>query len=142
MENFSHRFEIIYKKFCEQAAKSGGKANKAAFGKFLNASMGKLQKWEQGQVPKPDDLKLLNSLFGFSYKWLVTGEGKMMEEDDPQKIQDESLLQDRKFAELSDAVDRMAKEMKIMRDDIIGLQKRLETGVENSNRIVVAAGQE
>lgn len=77
MENFSHRFEIIYQKFCEQAEKSGGKANKAAFGKYLNASMGKLQKWEQGQVPKPDDLKLLNSLFGFSYEWLVTGEGEM-----------------------------------------------------------------
>lgn len=75
MQDFSQRFEIIYNKFCEGAEAKGHRASKLALSKFLGISQGKMQKWESGQVPQPDDLQMLHHIFGFSYAWLITGEG-------------------------------------------------------------------
>lgn len=76
MADFSQQFETIYKIFLERSAKEGQRPSKAALAKFLAVSNGKLQKWESGQVPLPDDLQMLHKLFGLSYAWLVTGEGE------------------------------------------------------------------
>ncbi len=76
MEDFRHRFEFIYKTFFQAASKKGEKASKLALAKFLGISQGRLQNWESGKTPQPEDLRKLHDLFGFSYAWLVTGEGE------------------------------------------------------------------
>lgn len=142
MSDFSQRFEFIYKLFSGDAETKGHRASKLALAKYLGISQGRMQSWESGQVPKPDDLELLHDTFGLSYEWLVTGKGEPLEKQEPPKPPDDSLGMDKKFAELADAVERMSREMQKMRDDIAWLQKRLERGEINSDKIAAAVGQE
>lgn len=79
MADFAQQFETIYKIFLERSAKDGNRPSKSALAKFLGVSNGKLQKWESGQVPLPDDLEMLHHTFGLSYAWLITGEGEPIE---------------------------------------------------------------
>lgn len=79
MADFSQRFEFIYKFFSKDAVARGYRASKLALAKYLTISQGKLQKWESGQVPQPDDLKLLHDTFGLSYAWLITGDGEPLD---------------------------------------------------------------
>lgn len=76
MADFSQQFELIYKIYSERAVKDGTRPSKAALAKFLAVSNGKLQKWECGQVPLPDDLEMLHQTFGLAYAWLITGKGE------------------------------------------------------------------
>ena len=95
MLTFSQRFEIIYQYFSKDAVARGHRASKLALAKYLAISQGKLQKWELGQVPQPEDLKLIHDTFGFSYAWLVTGEGDPF--DAPPEV---SPIDGEKLAEL------------------------------------------
>ena len=79
MADFTQQFETIYKIFLERSAKDGSRPSKSALAKFLGVSNGKLQKWELGQVPLPDDLEMLHRTFGLSYAWLITGAGEPLE---------------------------------------------------------------
>lgn len=79
MEDFRQRFEFIYKNFFQAASQKGEKASKLALAKLLGISQGRLQNWESGKIPQPEDLRKLHELFGFSYCWLVTGEGEPFE---------------------------------------------------------------
>ena len=79
MEDFRQRFEFIYKTFFQAASQKGEKASKLALAKFLGISQGRLQNWESGKIPQPEDLRKLHDLFDFSYCWLVTGEGEPFE---------------------------------------------------------------
>lgn len=75
MSDFSKRFDIIYKNFVARA--SGGEAtSKLAFSRFLNISQGRMQSWEKGQVPRPDDLEIINEKLGFDIGWMVSGKGE------------------------------------------------------------------
>ena len=66
MSDFSKRFDIIYKNFVARA--SGGEAtSKLAFSRFLNISQGRMQSWEKGQVPRPDDLEIINEKLGVGW---------------------------------------------------------------------------
>lgn len=56
------------------------KATNKTFCGFLNISTGKLQKWSKGQWPSAEDLETIHDKLGFSYSWLVTGEGDPFEE--------------------------------------------------------------
>lgn len=56
------------------------KATNKTFCDFLNISTGKLQKWAKGQWPSAEDLETIHDKLGFSYSWLVTGEGDPFEE--------------------------------------------------------------
>lgn len=56
------------------------KATNKTFCDFLNISTGKLQKWSKGQWPSAEDLETIHDKLGFSYSWLVTGEGDPFEE--------------------------------------------------------------
>lgn len=76
MTDFSDRFEIIYQIFSAGAEGKGYRVSKLAMAKYLGITQGKMQSWESGQVPKPDDLELLHNKFGLSYEWLLTGKGK------------------------------------------------------------------
>ena len=39
-----------------------------------------MQKWSKGQWPSAEDLETIHDKLGFSYSWLVTGEGDPFEE--------------------------------------------------------------
>lgn len=80
MENFSQRFEIIYKKFFDMAKSNGLQASKLALSRFLGVSQGRMQNWEGGAIPQPNDLKAIHDKLGFSYSWLITGEGPQFDE--------------------------------------------------------------
>ena len=75
MLDFSHQFDIIYKTFAARALANNEPTSKLAFARFMEASQGRIQSWERGQFPRPDDLQRLHEKLGFSYHWLMTGEG-------------------------------------------------------------------
>lgn len=75
MNNFSERFEIIYKTFFELAKAAGQQTSKLALSRLLGVSQGRLQHWENGQMPKAEDIQTLHIKLGLSYEWLLTGEG-------------------------------------------------------------------
>lgn len=81
MEDFRQRFEIIYKKFFDWGKQNGFKPSKLAFSRFLGVSQGAIQNWEyKGTLPAGKDLKTIHDKLGFSYDWLITGEGDMFDE--------------------------------------------------------------
>ena len=79
MENFSQRFEIIYKTFATWGAKNGFKPSKLAFSRFAGVSQATMQRWEKGQVPAARDIKTIHDKLGFAYDWLIAGEGEMFD---------------------------------------------------------------
>jgi len=81
MADFTQQFDIIYKKFANNAVEAGQPNSKLAFARFLGVSQGKMQAWEKGQIPKAEDLKMLHDKMGLSYHWLITGEGEPFEEE-------------------------------------------------------------
>lgn len=79
MENFSKRFEIIYKKYYDWGLDNGFKPSKLAFSRFVGVSQATMQRWEKGQVPAARDVKTLHDKLGFAYDWLIAGEGEMFD---------------------------------------------------------------
>ena len=79
MENFSDRFEIIYKKFYDWGLDNGFKPSKLAFSRFVGVSQATMQRWEKGQVPAARDVKTIHDKLGFAYDWLIAGEGEMFD---------------------------------------------------------------
>ncbi len=79
-KDWSYKCEMVYKTFCSVAASKDMKATNKTFCDFLNISTGKLQKWSKGQWPSAEDLETIHDKLGFSYSWLVTGEGDPFEE--------------------------------------------------------------
>lgn len=84
MDDFKQRFEIIYKKYAGWGIQNGFKPSKLSFSRFLGVPQGTMQGWEyRGSLPTGKDLKTIHDKLGFSYDWLITGEGEPM--DDQQK---------------------------------------------------------
>lgn len=83
MTDFSQRFEIVYQKFAVEALTAGRQSSKLAFSRFMNVKQGKMQAWERGQIPRPDDLIAMHDKLGFSLRWLLTGEGEQFDENSP-----------------------------------------------------------
>lgn len=81
--NWSKQYEIIYNIFCKKNHSNDNKPTIRGFCDLLGISLGKRQKWEAGQWPNADDLLVLHKKMGFSYEWLVTGEGDLF--DTPQQ---------------------------------------------------------
>lgn len=103
MDNFSQRFEIIYKKFSCWAKSDNRPYSKLAFSRYLDISQGRMQKWEAGQIPRPADLKIIHDKLGFSYSWLITGEGDPCAEEAaglPSTSSDEVVSLQKRIAEL------------------------------------------
>lgn len=74
------KYELVYNYFCSVADLKGFKPSVRGFCDFLGISAGKRQKWSQGQWPSAEDLETLHDKLGFSYRWLITGEGDPFEE--------------------------------------------------------------
>lgn len=79
MEDFKQRFEIIYKKFADWGIQNGFKPSKLAFSRFIGVFQATMQRWEKGQLPSGKDLKTIHDKLGFSYDWLISGEGEMLD---------------------------------------------------------------
>lgn len=73
-------YEMVYERFRFLADSKGFKPNVRGFCDFLEISAGKRQKWSLGQWPSAEDLEKLHDRLGFSYRWLITGEGEPFEE--------------------------------------------------------------
>lgn len=74
--NWSEKYEIVYKNFCKINYLKEKTPTIRGFCNFLGISLGKRQKWELGQWPSADDLHTLHEKMGFTYQWLITGEGE------------------------------------------------------------------
>ena len=74
-------YEMVYERFRSLADSKGFKANVRGFCDFLEISAGKRQKWSLGQWPSAEDLEKLHDRLGFSYRWLITGEGGDLPEE-------------------------------------------------------------
>lgn len=75
--DFSKRFEIVYKRYSDQTGQMGTRPNETAFGRYLVVSKTTVQRWKGGQVPAAKDIKTLHDKLGFAYDWLIAGEGEM-----------------------------------------------------------------
>jgi len=82
-KNWTQRHKMVYDFFCTVADSKGVKATNEGFCRLLKISRGKLQKWTKGQWPSAEDLELIHDEFGFSYRWLITGEDDPFEEACP-----------------------------------------------------------
>ena len=80
MEQFTERFELIYKKYCELAKANGLPTSKSALSRFLGVTLGNMQKWEKGQIPTASGLQAIHDKLGFSYAWLIAEQGEPFEE--------------------------------------------------------------
>lgn len=81
MENFKDRFAIIYKRYYEWGIQNGFKPSKLGLSRFLNVPQGTMQNWEyKGKIPSGKDLKTIHDKLGFSYDWLISGEGEMLDQ--------------------------------------------------------------
>lgn len=74
-------YELVFNHFCSVAESMGYKPTIRGFCDFLEISAGKRHKWSLGQWPSAEDLEKLHDRLGFSYRWLITGEGDPFEED-------------------------------------------------------------
>lgn len=96
--------EIVYDFYCRQVRASGGKPTQTGFWEHLGATRGKFQKWSKGQWPSVEDLQAIHEKFGFSYSWLVTGEGEMFDTKDRElAAKDEELAAKARLVEEKDA---------------------------------------
>lgn len=83
MKNWSQHFEIVYKKFYTSMLGHGAAPNaisQRTLATFLHVSNGKVDAWKRGQWPSAEDLAVIAEKLGFSYRWLVTGQGAPEEE--------------------------------------------------------------
>ena len=137
MENFSQRFEIIYQKFAADAKAAGRQSSKLAFARFMGISQGRMQKWEKGQIPRPTDLLAIHEQLGFSYRWLITGEGDQFDESSPALNSDAKLA--RKIEQLEA---ELAEERALNRKLTTRLLVEGGDETKGSDDVAKAAGQE
>lgn len=79
-KNFSARFKIIYAKYCAIEIEANGRPSESALARFLEVSQTTVQRWKNSQIPSPESLKVIHDKLGFSYDWLISGEGEMFDE--------------------------------------------------------------
>ncbi|CAK7034951.1 MAG: hypothetical protein DELT_00522 [Desulfovibrio sp.] len=87
MRDWSEGFKIVKQRYLDSmVAKGADKSLLTEKGMkfFLGLSDGKCSAWKGGQWPSAEDLDMLAREFGFSYSWLVTGEGDPFGDDAPQ----------------------------------------------------------
>lgn len=89
----------------------------------MNISTGKGDAWRQGQWPSAEDLAAIAEKLGFSYRWLVTGEGDPEGADAPPALPPctgSAAEESRQVRELEEKV-RLQQELLDAKDKIIAL---------------------
>lgn len=84
IQMFKQHFEIIYKNFLDSTQSEKFGASYSGLARFLGMSVGKIQSWrELGKWPNTPDIAVLHEKMGFSYHWLITGEGDPFDGEPP-----------------------------------------------------------
>lgn len=78
--NWAKNYQIVYSYYRTRNQAKKLKLSHRSFCEFLGISLGKREKWQKGQWPSAEDLNSLHNKLGFSYRWLITGEGDPFEE--------------------------------------------------------------
>lgn len=78
--NWSENYQLVYSYYCSKNQGKEIKLSQRSFCQFLGISLGKREKWQKGQWPSAEDLAKLHNKMGFSYRWLITGEGDPFED--------------------------------------------------------------
>ncbi len=105
VKSWAQKYVMLKDLFIANAQRMGYKKTDTDLQRYLGIGDGKLRNWRDGQWPSAEDLEILHEKFGFSFSWLVTGEG------DP-------------FIETATSV-AWEKETSLLREQIIELQKEL-----------------
>lgn len=146
-KDFSHLFEIIYDTFKKSPLVSKFGTAKLSLAKALNVSQGKMQYWEKGNWPSAEDLEAIHKKMGFSYRWLVTGEGTPFDEaepphpslsvTEPQTVTEPRLQElERENAELNVELRGALKEIRQLNEEKRELEERLKcTPERQDNRL-------
>lgn len=115
----------VYQQFCIVAEKNLLRPTNRVFCEFVGISAGKFQKWRCGQWPVAEDIESLHNKLGFSYRWLVTGEGDPFEEA-PQRKRDE-LMEAMKEEVMANRahIDAQNDELSDMRERAAELQTKM-----------------
>lgn len=113
------KYEIVFSHFKKNATSFGYKPTLQGFCDFLEISPGKRDKWSKGQWPSAEDLENIHDRLGFSYRWLITGEGDPFEEGGtlaPINDQTEPLIAE--IREKDATIIRLERELQDMRDEL------------------------
>lgn len=78
-KNFSPRYLTVYRKYSEIVARTGARCSESGLARFLDVSQTTSQRWKNGQIPDPISLKMIHDKLGFSYDWLIAGEGEVFD---------------------------------------------------------------
>lgn len=125
-KDFSYLFEIIYNNFKKSPLVSEFGTAKLSLAKALGVSQGKMQYWEKGNWPSAEDLEVLHKKMGFSYRWLITGEGEPFDETSPSgapAIGTRVEELERQKADLTQKLLAAKDELLAAKDTIIALQE-------------------
>lgn len=118
--NFSTRYKLIYRKYADIIEKMGGKPSESGLARFLGVSQTATQRWKNYQLPDPESMKSIHDKLGFSYDWLITGEGEPMD-----------ATQER--------INSLERELELLRTRKVANET---SGKADANEIAKAAGQE
>ncbi len=103
----------------EMAAEVGGATSKLALSRFLGVSQGCMQAWERGQLPSAKDMLTMHKKLGFSYSWLISGEGEPFAEQGSEE----------EVAALQEKIEKMREEFEevtALQDQVKRLREELE----------------
>lgn len=81
-DNFSERYNIVFGKYAKLITEMGGKPSESGLARFLGVSQTTTQRWKNYQIPNGKGLKAIHDKLGFSYDWLIAGEGEMFDTRD------------------------------------------------------------
>nr|WP_294508595.1 hypothetical protein [uncultured Bilophila sp.] len=147
-KDFSQLYKIIYDYFLRHPDSSTLGTSRRAFAKWLEISTGKAQAWEdKGQWPSAEDLEILHKKMGFSYRWLVTGEGDPFSELEsvhqissvPQTVPSAGIRMDeleREKMELTQKLLALHEELASSQKQVIALQQENKRLAESVSAVV------
>lgn len=123
-------FDFVYQTFLNSNDSARGAKSYSAFARYLNLSLGKVQKWrESKQWPKAPDLAVLHDKLGFSYRWLVTGEG------DPFNSHAEAIASTPVNGEQEKDVATLRAETNALKDKLLAAHDRAFAVMEENARL-------
>ena len=106
--------------------------SRLAMARYLGITQGKMIAWKDGQWPAAADLAVIAERLGFSYRWLVTGEGDPHADEPSEKDAGQSQADAARIAALEAELRERERELLEARAEIIALyRERAATTAKN-----------
>lgn len=139
-KDFSHLYKIIYDYFLKHPDSSTLGTSRRAFAKWLDVSTGKAQAWEdKGQWPSAEDLETLHKKMGFSYRWLVTGEGEPFDETESSPpsppVRKPAPIVDTRMDELEREKTELTQKLLTLHEELANSQKQVISLQQENKRL-------